>query len=551
MKKKILSVILSILTTISSLFLFTACKDEFEEEINTDQTQLFIGIYDGGFGHQWLRDLADEFEALYANEPFEEGKMGVQIIIDPKKTEYQDTNLKASISTGINDMYFSTINVSDFVDSDLLLDITTAVTTPLTEYGETRSIADKINTNAKNYQLQSSASGDKYYAIPNYIGFSNIVYDVDLFEEKKFYFATDGSWTSGRVGDKQKWVGQDGIEGTLDDGLPVTFDDYKKMIYQMKKLSVTPFIWSGAYSWYRTDMLTALWANYEGANDFSLNIHFTGTDSTFGPIDKTNGYLLQKQEGKRPALIFAEYVMSDVNNYAANSFGSSTHMGVQDEFLYSRKKAASDSTIKPIAMLWEGNWWENEAKNTIVNMATSAEYQNRRFGLMTFPRMDENANTNYVMYSVSPNANVFIRKNAVQPKLAKMFLRYTTTDKALRYYTKETGALRDMKYSLEESDLENMSYYKRAVWDKFSNANTTVVYNCDNSAFSKRRPDFLRGAWAFGAEFANTILIDPLESFKLYGPTSSYEGTKLTSAEYFRLMAETYDKNYWDKTYKN
>ena len=50
------------------------------------------------------------------------------------------------------------------------------------------SIADKLNTNAKNFQLQASSAGNKYYAIPNYIGFANIVYDVDLFETKRFMY---------------------------------------------------------------------------------------------------------------------------------------------------------------------------------------------------------------------------------------------------------------------------------------------------------------------------------------------------------------------------
>lgn len=543
MKKKFLSLALAIMMAISSLALFTACDEEWDVEINEDQTQLFIGIYDGGFGHEWLQKLADEFEELYKDKSFEDGKQGVQIIIDPKKTEYQSTQLQASISTGINDMYFSTVEVVNFVRDDLLLDVTDAVTTPLTEYGDNRSIADKLNPIIKEYTLGVTASKNKYYSIPNYIAFPNITYDVDFFEEKKLFFDSNGNWTSGKGTDNSKSVGQDGKANTYDDGLPVTWNDYKKLIAQIK-LFGTPFIWNGAYNWYRLDILTALWANYEGANNFSLNIDFNGTDSNLGPINGTNGYLLQKQEGKRHALVFAEHIMKDENNYAASSFGSSTHMAAQDEFLYSKKKA-NEGSAKRIAMLWEGNWWENEAKNTIVGMAESdSSYANRRFGIMPFPQMDDNANKNYVMYALSPNASVVIRKNAEQPELAKMFMRYTSTDEALRLYTRETGAIRDMDYKLTDDDLSQMSYYKQKIWELYSAEKTTVVYTNDTSSFSQAHPSFLRGAWSFGAEYDGKVLGCPMEAFKLYAK----EG--LTADVYFNKMAETFDKEQWDSTYK-
>ena len=69
----------------------------------------------------------------------------------------------------------------------------------------------------QSYMKASNSSG-KYYTIPMYTSFYNIVYDVDLFENdrKPLYFAEDGTFTSGKTesGAKAKSAGQDGVAGT-------------------------------------------------------------------------------------------------------------------------------------------------------------------------------------------------------------------------------------------------------------------------------------------------------------------------------------------------
>ena len=133
MVKKILSVLVAAIMMCAPLCACTPKNDG--EEIDPNRTQLYIGIYEGGWGREWIDEMKKGFEALYPE---------VQLMIEGKKEEFTNDNLKASIESGQYDMYFSTASPSDFVANESvnnkLMDITEAVTTPLTEYGETRSI---------------------------------------------------------------------------------------------------------------------------------------------------------------------------------------------------------------------------------------------------------------------------------------------------------------------------------------------------------------------------------------------------------------------------
>ena len=47
-----------------------------DDPIDPTKTQLYISNYDGGFGDEWLRALADRFEELHKDDRLEEGENG-------------------------------------------------------------------------------------------------------------------------------------------------------------------------------------------------------------------------------------------------------------------------------------------------------------------------------------------------------------------------------------------------------------------------------------------------------------------------------------------
>ncbi|NLZ51758.1 MAG: carbohydrate ABC transporter substrate-binding protein [Thermoanaerobacteraceae bacterium] len=529
--KKTISILLIVLFSGLGMVLSSCDPTEpGEKKVDPNKTQLYVGFYEGGWGREWIDLMIEEFERIYPD---------YQVFAEGKKSEFTGENLRATIDYNMYDMYFTTIVPHDMVAQDKLMDITDIVTTPLSEYGEDRSIEEKMDEFMKIY-MKSTNNSDKYYTIPFYTSFYYMVYDVDLFEEKKLFYAEDGSFTGGLTesGEKPKSKGKDNELGTYDDGLPVTWEDYRKLLSRMVQLNLVPVIWAGDTPGYRQDMLTSLWASHEGPERFSLNYTFDGYDDVLDlNINTSNGYELQRQAGKKYALEFAEYIIKN-NMYYSRSFDASLdYRRAQDEFLYSKYKAASGE--KRIAMLLDGGWWENEAKDTINLMAElyKGDYINRRFGMMPFPKFDENSVDSATLYSVTGNSTVFIRKNAKQPEIAKKFLRFTTTDANLRLYTRVSGSTRPYDYQLTEDDLSQMSYFKRSLWDVFKRPDTKVVYSYGPNPITLKNASYFRNDWNWTALLSsgNTVS-EPFSAFKQY--------PNLTAQAYFDSLYN-HHKNRW------
>lgn len=166
MKKKLLCVSLLLCGII------TSCdrEDVNGEVINKDKTQLSVYNFDGGVGTEWLYTFKKNFEAKYAETSFEEGKKGVQILINPYKV-----NGEGMISTfggsSYDVMFNEYVRYNDYVSQGLFLDITDLVKE--TCENETRTIEDKLSEDSKEALL---AFDGKYYALPHYEVYQGLYY---------------------------------------------------------------------------------------------------------------------------------------------------------------------------------------------------------------------------------------------------------------------------------------------------------------------------------------------------------------------------------------
>ena len=157
------------------------------EQVDEDRTQLFVYNFNGGYGSDWLIAAKERFEAEHENDVWEEGKKGVQIIIDPKKEAIMD--ISSQILGRKPEVYFTEkAYLYTLRDMGVLADITDAVTTPLSEYGETESIADKMTDEQRAYWGIKEGEQVKYYGIPHYAGYFGLNYNVDLFNNQGYYF---------------------------------------------------------------------------------------------------------------------------------------------------------------------------------------------------------------------------------------------------------------------------------------------------------------------------------------------------------------------------
>lgn len=99
--------------------------------------------------------------------------------------------------------------------------------------------------------MSESDGKTHYYAIPHYSAYTGIIYDIDLFDENLYYFAktpTGSALEELFVADNTvaRSAGPDGVEGTDDDGLPATYDEFFKLCEYIKQGAATPLVWTGA-----------------------------------------------------------------------------------------------------------------------------------------------------------------------------------------------------------------------------------------------------------------------------------------------------------------
>ncbi len=489
--KKALVVAVSVLLAFSA----AACTDPTggeTERIDTTKTQLYVYNFYGGYGSDWLAAAKERYEELHKDDVYEEGKKGVQIFINNQKKSMMEV-VASQVLDNVDEVYFSEYSYYYTLKNlGILGDITDAVTKPLTEYGETRSVEDKLTDEQKAYYGIEENGTVHYYGLPHYAGYSGtLIYNVDLFEKEGYYFAETPSdnTAEGRFIDRfntEKSAGPDGVKGTSDDGLPTTYEEFFLLCDFIKEGGATPLTWNGQYyRQYLNNVAQALVADHEGLEEMMLNYTLNGTSNTLatvqngivtrqGPTEITNenGYLLTQQEGKYYALSFLEKLIKTDDYHNRLAFNNSyTHIDAQNDFLY----AGHDGTTKDAALLCDGIWWEMEAKDTFASMEASMgpDYSkySRNFGVFPFPkataeRAAEAAASEkpYTLYD-DIFSICFMKANIAEWKkpLALDFIRFVNTDESLVEFTTITNTLKALDYTLDDAAKAKLTAFGRSL----------------------------------------------------------------------------------------
>lgn len=101
----------------------SACK--FDEGIDKTKTQLYIGNYDGGLGHEWIEKTAALFEEKFKDVSFEDGKKGVEIVIDNGKDNMSGNTLLADMPSSRDSVFFTeSVDYYDLISRGVVADIT-------------------------------------------------------------------------------------------------------------------------------------------------------------------------------------------------------------------------------------------------------------------------------------------------------------------------------------------------------------------------------------------------------------------------------------------
>lgn len=556
-------------------FTITSCNrdktEDGEREVDYSKTQLYVSNYNGGFGGEWLDKLIIRFEDHYKNDSFEEGKMGVQVHVDPAKDD--GTAIAELIKTSRNDVFFTEhVYYYDFVNRGLVADISDIVTGELTEFGETGTIENKFNEQQKDFYKTTDG---KYYGIPHYSAYSGIMYDIDLFEKKGFFFAADNSvdanlvkyntdlnnGNNGFVFDKteRRSNGPDGLPNTNDDGLPSTYEEFFLLCDYIKGAGCTPMIWNGEYRHgYVQALLQALGCDYEGLDQMTLNYTFNGTATNLVSsidangnvvfsepvtINDKNGYEMYRSAGRYYAMNFYQKLTSNTSYYHDKCFnGTQSHKLAQQDFLFS-----SPEGVSPIAMLADGIWWENESKEVFADIAAQFGDQysrnNRNFGLMPLPKAaKEKVGETYTVLDTHYSLG-FVNANCtgVELELAKKFLQFANTELSLREFTTTTNTPKALNYSMTDDDLRLMSPFGRSVWGVRENCDVVYPFS-QNPIFLNNQSKLIYSA-GFESKISNTVYNTIADDIR-----GSKSGS-ISAINYFNGIKNNYNDSWWNNSF--
>ncbi len=515
--RKFGALVMGLALTFAGCISFSSCRRGSDDiVINTDQQQLYVFNFNMGFGDEWLKAVAEDFEEEYKEHAFPNGKKGIQVVVD----NYEANPTATTMRTSRDAIFFTeSLDYYNFISQNFLRDVTDLVTTPI-ENG--KSIEDKLETYGEKIEqshigFYKTAAG-KYYGVPFHEGMTGMIYDIDLFESKSLYFSKaydtekDGdlpaSWV-GKTGERSK--GPDGEYGTYDDGLPATYADFYAFMRRCKEKGVIPMTWAGKFDSYTTKAFHHLWATNEGVEQMMLNFTLNGEAKDLATVSDTgevslssetitpeNGYLLQKQAGKYETLKFIKELVSDSSNYhyLADS-NSETQLGAQSTYLYSEMRGT------PVAILFDGTWWQREATPVFNAMALINEKyskENRRFGILPVPHSSGERVGEQQVYLGGLNSFVFLN-NLINDenhiKAAEEFFKFVHEEESLKTFTRLTGSTRPYGYDFSEEELAALPAFTQSSWNIHKNAsilnphsnlplviNNFSEFNIDVCAFS-------------------------------------------------------------------
>ena len=487
-----------------------------------NKTQLYVGLYNGGWGSEWLNDAKARFEDAYPD---------YEIVITAMKDEYEYATLKNNIATDFNDMYITACSYYNYIKDEQILDITDAVTKDMADLGEAgESVESKMDEGHRSFY--KTAEG-RYYAVPFGSSVWGLNYDVDLFEENELFISvSDGSgsgitWTTGKEGAAAKSAGRDGKTGTYDDGCPVTWKDFQALLRRMKSKNITPFIWSNEVG-YRNQMLLSLWADSEGAKNFEKIKTLSGTFTDYKGEEQTlseaTGYKINLMQGKYNAVEFAAYISS--NEYYDRSTGTFGFTETQDVYIESRH-AASLGDRNRIAFLVDGGHWYNEDE-AYIEETNHSRYPDdygktgRRFSVMPFPVFGDEVNTTATYLESSHEFAMFVNAQTERAELAALFIRFLCTDESLRRTTMMSGLHRNYEYTLDEDEIAQMPYYYQQLYKLQSSEDVDIVNVRQSNDFYIENQELASIiGWVFQGSFTNnqgknTSLNEPFDDFMYY-----------------------------------
>lgn len=260
-------------------------------------------------------------------------------------------------------------------------------------------------------------------------------------------------------------------------------------------------------------------------------------------ITEKNAWKLAGNRGNLEALKFLREITKDARYYSSAAFGGSqSHLIAQQEFLSSTEKASQEKGQR-IAMLLDGEWWENEARTCFDEMASLDEnygYGKRNFKFLPMPSISGQKSDKRTVVSFSSGSVAFVNSKAARKDIAKLWIQFMHQSSQLSVFTTTTGSSLPYDYKLSEADYNSLTTFAKSVWDVKHDENVEIIRDtgkCDFATFGGTRLGGL------GKEISTSSSSNALRAF--------YNDKNLKAQQYFEKSLEYCSETEWDRAYKN
>ena len=601
--KKALARTLATTLSMTTLFSVAACQQPGtttgpqggEDEATT--TVISIANFGGGIGTKWLDDAKAGFSELVKDVEYTEGKKGVSFEV----TSTTGVKIKNAAEQGAH-VFFVQGKYNDYmeeINKNAIMPIDDVVTGDLGAWGDPAgtTIESKIPEEFRN---AFKGNDGHYYMLPTYETYSSVSYDIDLFTKQGLYLAkpeTGMEFTSDLIpgqtyyftGNKANMtVGNDGVAGTDDDGMPTTLNELVAQCAYINSKRIACFSSPGigAHIDYSNTLIDAVWTalvGFEQRNAVSTHVgtidYVTGvsdvelwpgtgimapvTESVTLKGDSSDGYKAIDQVGRYYGFAFMELAFQQGWYYKRYTAANYTHKEAHRAFILN-----GIGGMDKIAAHVEGSYWYNEAEgyglfnDYKVLSGTGKAYKN--IGHWNMPTSigndvvtgPENARDEVVVNSFT--ANMLINGNIDDVpgnegllQACKDFFMYLCTDAKLQAFTAITGSAKSFfDYEITDEVLAELDPYQQEVMRVRANPNAKgeVVVNQYGTTrtFRTKASNFTysSGAQAFRPYFSGVqynALIEAYHKTKQAGKyQNAWECFKVTGFSETKWLTEIY-----------
>lgn len=441
---------------------------------------IFISVFNGGYGKDWLDVMVKDFNEQNPDNAY-------QIQVRDSKDEFNAIAGQIQAGTAVYDMFFSNAEIYKLINGNFLEPVTDIVNA--TPEGSDKSFRDMLTR--KEYLDAYSGADGEIYALPFQESIKGFVYDHDIFTKYGLLFNEAGNFITSP--DETLSKGKDGVAGTYDDGHPKTEEEWEAMVIKATQVLGTAFSYSGKFANYLNDLYFALHAQIDGVEGFKMQYTLSGTYDLDGDgtketeITPENGYLIDGAPGRIKALKFMDKYLAckDAKLNIATPYVNSksgalsySHTDAQNDYiLYSAQNKKNK-----IAMLYEGDWWENEARVTFKALEddknTDYTFRTRNYKYMTLPVFEGQKETGNV-FPIGEAMYVALKKQTDETKksVCKAFLKFMYQPKYIQNYAVTCGGVMPFDVKLTEEQEKQLSPFAKNFREIYYDTNNKFVSN--------------------------------------------------------------------------